>query len=260
MEESGASIKPQSKYLAWPLAMFSDRLAVQVAAACIFVSEENKKEAIKYYKVDPQKCFVVESGVNSSLFKPVGDEEKEKTRKDLGLDMLDKVVLNYGAVVERKNVHLLVDALPYLPALYKLILAGDGDPAYIETINEMIKKKNLADRVLRVGYIPYPQVPVAIQASDVFVLPSSWEGLPKVVIESLACGVPCLVSGFKLSEDVKGVYYLDDLDPKYIAKRIVEIVENIREVDVNKMVSLYSWDQKVLQIEQIYEFAKKNYL
>jgi glycosyltransferase involved in cell wall biosynthesis len=251
-EERDTVLKFTSKYLAWPLARFSDKLAVKVASACIFVSDKNKDEAVKYYKADPKKCFVVETGVNTELFTPIAGEEWEKSRTEAGLDTYDKVVVNHGVMSERKNVHLLVEALQYLPADYKLLLVGSGDLEYLGKINFSIEKYNLHDRVVRVGYTPYPTTPVAFQVADVFVLPSDWEGFPKVVMQSLACGVPVLASGFKAREDIKGLYYLENQEPETIARQIRQVVEYPQEVDRYLIAQKYSWKVKAEEVEGVY--------
>ena len=261
MEKQNKPITPISRYLVWPLTIFSDEHAIKAAAACIFVSEGNLKKAIEYYGADKRRCFFVESGVNPALFKTVGYEEVEKSRRDLGFDMDDKIILNHGIMSERKNIHLLVEALKFLPPQYKLLLVGSGDTSYMSKINEAISLNGVANRVVKVGYTPYPQTPIAYQISNIFVLPSSWEGLPKVVMQGLSCGIPCLVSGFRLSETIQGLYYLKSLDPKYIARSIYAIVEgNYTSVDTKKVALLYSWDMRAKEIEKVYEFAKKNYL
>ena len=261
MEEQNKPITPLARYLVWPLSIFSDKHAVRSAAACIFVSEGNLKKAVEYYGADPKRCFFIESGVNPNLFKKTTNEEIEKSRLELGFDHEDRIILNHGVMSERKNVHLLIEALKFLPKYYKLLLVGSGDIAYAGKINEAIAISGLANRVIKVGYTPYPQTPIAYQVSDIFVLPSSWEGLPKVVMQGLSCSVPCLVSGFKLSEEIKGLYYLENLDPEYIAKYIYAIVEgNSVSVDSDKVALMYSWDARAREIEKVYEFAKKNYL
>ena len=161
---------------------------------------------------------------------------------------------------ERKNIAVLIESLTFLPNEYKLLLVGPGDPVYIEKLNEIIKAKKLEDRVIKVGYTPYPQVPIAYQVSDVFCLPSSWEGLPKAVMQGLACGIPCVVSGFKLSEEINGLYYLDDLEPSHLAEKLKLVVESKPSVDINKVVVFYSWERRAHEIDKIYEFAIKNYL
>ena len=105
LQSKGSPIKWYSKTIVWPIAKLSDKWAVQVADACIFVSQDNKDQAIKYYSADSAKCFVVESAVNTQVFKPINREEFEKTRRELNLDPLDKVVLNAGVMLERKNIH-----------------------------------------------------------------------------------------------------------------------------------------------------------
>lgn len=253
LEENNSGIKFISRYLDWPLAELSDKWAVKVADACIFVSEETKQQAIAYYHADPEKCYVVESGVNVHTFKKVGQEEFEKTRRDLGLDTLDKVILYQGAIIERKNVHLIIEVLLHLPLEYKLLIVGSGEPSYVGKINEMIKESSLQDRVIMVGYTPYPMAHVSFQASDIFVLPSSFEGFPKVVTQSLACEVPALVSGFKAKEPVRGLYYLENTDPQYIAERIREIVEKPVGVDIDYIYRNFSWEVKANQIEATYQ-------
>ncbi|EKD99754.1 MAG: glycosyl transferase group 1 [uncultured bacterium] len=252
-KDKDIDIKPVSKYLDWPLAKLSDKLAVKVASACIFAGQDNLEDAINYYKADRSKCFLVESGVNTGMFKPIGQEEFEKTRRDLNLDLYDKVVLNNGAMVERKNIHLLVEALKFLPKEYKLMLVGPGDVLYLQKITDSIEVSKLKDRVIRVGYTPYKEIPVAFQAANIFVLPSGFEGFPKVVTQSLACGVPALVSGFKAKDPIKGLYYLEKLEPEYIAQRIREIVEGPREVDVGYIHEKFSWDMRARQLEVVYQ-------
>ncbi len=258
--ETGADIKTFSKNISWPMEIFSNKLSLRVSAANIFVSEENKNDAIKYYQADPRRCFVVETGVNPALFKPIGGEEREKSRKDLGLDIYDKIILNHGVMSDRKNIIALVDALSFLPHEYKLLLVGSGSSEYLAKVDEEIKAKNLGDRVTKTGYTPYPQIPIACQVSDVFCLPSSWEGLPKAVMEALACGLPCIVSGFKLSGPLDGLFYLDNVDPQHIAEKIKFVVESKPQVDINKVAVLYSWERRAQEVDKIYEFATKNYL
>ena len=261
MLKANKPISALAKTLVWPLSVFSDKNAVKSAAACIFVSQENMKKAIELYGADPKRCFVVESGVNCSLFKPVDQEEKEKSKRDIGFDSVDKVILNHGVMSERKNIHVLVEALKFLPRNYKLLLVGPIDTNYVAKLDDTIKVNGLAERVIKVGYTPYPQTPIAYQVSDIFVLPSAWEGLPKAVTQGLACGVPCLVSGFKLSVDIRGLYYLDSISPEYIANYILHIVEETPgDVDIAKVALNYSWERRVKEIEVVYEFAKKNYL
>jgi glycosyltransferase involved in cell wall biosynthesis len=253
-------VTPQSKYISWPLQVKSDKLAVKVASACIFVSTGTRDEAIKYYGADPRRCFVVETGVNTHLFAPAAQQEREKSRKELGLDIFDKVVLNLGMMVERKNIHLLVEAFAKLPPVYKLVLVGGWDSTYQQKVAETISRLGIEDRIIKIGYTPYPLNPIAHQISDIFVLPSTFEGTPKVVMQSLACGVPALVSGFKLQEEIAGLHYLENTEPATITQKILEIVEAQEKVDTQTIFLKYSWDEKIKEIDRVYDFAQKNHI
>ncbi len=256
LKEKGAQISPVSTYLSWPLARLSDRWAVQVADACIFVSTDNLEEAVKYYKADRSKCFIVESGVNPEKFCSVDGDEKEKTRKELRINVDDKVILYSGVFSERKGVHLVVEALKYLPRDYKLLLVGSGDSRYQVKLDTLIEENHLESRIINSGYTPYPHTHIVFQIADIFVLASSFEGLPKVVLQSLACRVPALASGFKLKEEINGLHYINNLNAEEIARQIKEIVEAPRDVDMYKMQKLYSWEQKAREVEGIYKFVR----
>ena len=260
LQKHKMDIKEISLKLDWPLAEKSDRWALQTADAFIFVSEELKQDAIEHYNADPNKCFVVETGVNGSLFRPIGPDESNKTRGELGLENFDKVILNVGAITERKNIHLLVEALSLLPQDYKLLLMGTGDPEYQERINEIIAKKHLSERIVRIGYTPYPQVPIAYQAADLFCLPSSFEGLPKVALEALACGTQVLGSAFNLEDGIEGIEYINELTAQGLANQIQDMVEHPRNVDVQKVVLTYSWDNKAEKIDKVYDYVKQTFL
>lgn len=259
LEENESEIKNISKYISWPLAEYADRLAIKVAAACIFVSKELREEAIKHYGADPKKCFVVETGVNTNLFKPINPEEKAKARIEIKLQPQDKLIVNVGALVERKNIHLLIEALPYLPKNYKLMLVGEGEDAYSGKLIALAMEKEVKERVIRAAYTPYPQIPIAYQEADLFVLPSSFEGLPKVVMESLACGTQVLAAGFNLEEEVSGMEYLEKLDSKILAEKIKEMIQNPRIVDRYKIINSYSWDKKAEEVENIYHHVQETY-
>jgi glycosyltransferase involved in cell wall biosynthesis len=253
LKKNGTNVAFISQYISWPFAERSDRWAVAAASACVFVSGDIRKDAIKYYGADPKKCFVVETGVNTTLFSAVGPEEKLKTRRDLGIFPTDKVILNHGVMLERKNIHMLIESLEFLPAEYKLLLVGPTtNPEYGLRLKEITDSKKLEHRVIRVGYTPYPQVPIAFQAADVFVLPSAWEGLPKVVMQSLACRVPVLASGFKAKHEISGLLYLDELTPENIAEQIKHVVATKPIVDINSVQSLYSWNVMARKVDQVY--------
>lgn len=246
-------IKWFSEKIAWPLGVMSDKWALESSDLCLFVSQNLLEEAVKFYGADRNKCIVVENGVNTELFKKVNSIERDRTRKELGYDVFDFVIINYGNMVARKNITKLVSALPYLPLNFKLLLIGSGSSKYMEEIDKIIIDNLLGSRVKKISYTPYNELPIPIQCSDLFVLPSDFEGLPKVVLEALSCEIPTLVSGFKFIEPMKGVTYIEDKDPKKIAEQILEISKNPEKIDIDNFRLKFSWKTKMAVVSNLYQ-------
>lgn len=252
LKRENKKIKWFSEKIAWPLGILSDKWALETSDLCIFVSQNLLDEAVKFYGADLSKCLVLENGVNTELYKRVTTMEKDKTRHELGYDLLDYVIINYGNMVARKNIVNLVEAVSHLPINYKLLLIGSGPKDYMDQIDKVIIDNLLASRVKKVPYIPYPELPIPIQASDLFVLPSDFEGLPKVVLECLSCEIPTLVSGFKFSTPLNGVFYIDNKDPKALAEQIIKISKQKVEIDIDSFRTKFSWKSKMAVLSNLY--------
>ncbi|QQN56446.1 glycosyltransferase [Anaerococcus obesiensis] len=79
-----------------------------------------------------------------------------------------------------------------------LLIIGDGELK--EEINTKIKDLNLKGKVYMMG--SREDVDNILQAVDVFLFPSFWEGLPVAVVEAEASGLPCILSE-SVTEEVK---------------------------------------------------------
>lgn len=258
LKKEGKKINPVSEKIFYPLGVLSDKWALSCSDACIFVSQNLLDEAVRYYNADSKKCFVIENGVNTELFKRVSDIERSKTRQDLGFDELDKVVINYGKMVERKNILNIIQAIKLLPLNYKLILIGDGPSEYQTLISNEIANLGLSRRIRKYGYADYRQIAVPLQAADVFVLPSDFEGLPKVILESISSEVPAIYSGFDFKEPLSGAIKLLDKSPEEIARKIVEVTSDPPKIEIEKFRVTFSWSTKISKYEEVYnQFSRK---
>lgn len=95
-----------------------------------------------------------------------------------------------GRLHRQKGFDRLIEALPLLnhSGDWRLQILGDGKEK--ENLQSLIAKNNLESRVELMGLLENPWPHYA--AADVFLLPSRWEGLPNVVLESLALGTPAI--------------------------------------------------------------------
>ena len=101
---------------------------------------------------------------------------------------------------QKGHIHLITAAsavLPELPNLH-LVLAGDGP--LLEDVRAQVVAAGLSDRVHFLG--TRRDVPALLAASDSFVLPSLWEGLPLALVEAMAGDLPVIATKVSGTEQV----------------------------------------------------------
>lgn len=100
-------------------------------------------------------------------------------------------LVSVGRLTAQKNFPMLLRAMSMLPAdRFHLTIVGDGEmrPA----LEAQIAETGLGDRVVLTGFVN--DVAAALQAADVFVLTSAWEGFGHVIIEAMAAGLPVVAT------------------------------------------------------------------
>lgn len=126
----------------------------------------------------------------------------------------DDIVLLFMGVLDRnfKGLDVFLKTIEKLPVNYKGIIVGDG--LLLKEYKELASKLGIYERVFFTGYIDSPQMKKEIMDhSDIFILSSRREGLPRVVIEAMSNGLPCIctnVSGVKELISSSMIYPVDD--------------------------------------------------
>ena len=118
---------------------------------------------------------------------------REQERKLLGLEA-NKVICHVGRFTAQKNHTFLIDVFETIykqDPSYRLLLVGEGE--LLENIKNKVESRGLTGKVIFTGLVE--DVSRKLQASDIFVLPSKFEGLCLAAIEAQAVGVPCVFSG-----------------------------------------------------------------
>lgn len=234
----------------WALHRLSDSVGCQVADAVICCSESIRQEVIQFYSADPGKLHVVPNGVNVERFHPKGPN----IRDDYSLTGDDRVVLYVGGITPRKNLSDLILSLPYLEQKFKLIIIGRGAETYRSKLDAVIREKRLVERVVWAGYVPYPELPDYYRSADVLVLPSRYEGFPKVILEALACGLPVICSkGFTGDDEIgRHITFLNVVSAEEIANAVRSVVGAGRQVDVCRIQEVYDWTRVAQAVQDIY--------
>jgi len=133
------------------------------------------------------RIVVVPNGVRPVA--PQGPEERARRRAALGVTEDQVLVVGAGRLTRQKNFARLVEALALLGAGapdWRCVIAGDGELR--ADLEARIAAAGLAGRVRLPGLVD--DLPGLLAAADVFCLPSLFEGLPLVLLEAMAAGLP----------------------------------------------------------------------
>ena len=134
---------------------------------------------------------IVKNAVNTEKYR-LDILTRKKVREELGVQDNQLVIGHVGRFNEVKNHRFLVEVfkevLKQKDAI--LLLVGKGDLE--EEIKKTVEASGIKDRVIFAGL--RNDVDSLLQAMDVFVFPSLYEGLPMSLVEAQASGLPCVIS------------------------------------------------------------------
>jgi glycosyltransferase involved in cell wall biosynthesis len=159
----------------------------------VAISDEIR-DALLGEGVTPQRIRFIPNGIDVDRFRPVSADERRELRRRLGLP-LDAVLLNFtGRFSSAKGLMLLANLWKELVAQGRpvhLVLVGGGEQSFDTCEAELrafVAKHGLSGTVTFTGTVA--NVSDYLQASDLFVFPSEYEGLPLALLEAMACGLP----------------------------------------------------------------------
>ena len=129
-------------------------------------------------------------GMQSDFILPVGVETKRFT-PPLVRPSTVPTVLFAGTVIERKGARLVVDVAREVPEA-RFLIVGAARAGFDEVVREHIREFSLTN-VEMLGPQSQGRMVEIMHRSDIFLLPSRLEGIPKVTLEAAATGLPCIV-------------------------------------------------------------------
>jgi glycosyltransferase involved in cell wall biosynthesis len=159
----------------------------------VAISEEIR-DALVNEGVPPERIRCIPNGIDVARFHPVTPAERRVLRRKLGLP-LDAVVVNFtGRFSAAKGLMMLAGLWKQIVAEGRpvhLVLVGDGEQSFDTCeaeLRDFMAANGLGQTVTFTGMVG--NVAEYLQASDLFVFPSEYEGLPLALLEAMACGLP----------------------------------------------------------------------
>lgn len=224
----------------WPRRMM--QWAARRAAASIGVSKA-LADAMAEWDIGREKLHVMRNGVDLERFRPLPQDE---ARARLGLQGRPLLV-SVGNLVPLKGHDLTIAAFArVLPEYPEAQLALVGAGAERERLEAQVRALGLQGSVVFAGSVENAELPDWFSAADLSILSSSREGLPNVLLESMACGAPVVatrVGGTReVVTDAVAGRLVERRDAEHIAAAIKDVLQARPSRDrVRDCASQFSW-------------------
>lgn len=207
------------------------RYKVDRSEFIVTCTARNKKYLVDEYGLPPTKLHHIYHGVDTEEFRPASTADTAADRTHL---------LAIGRLVEYKGFDNVVGASAELRDRgfgFECTIVGDG-PQY-DSLVEQVREHNLEETVSLPGYLPHEEVRELYSEATVFVFAGAADeghyGLPNVLVEAAAMGVPIVTTGLpavpELVTDGTSGLVLADSDPGTIADAVERVLvdDDLRE-------------------------------
>ncbi len=220
----------------------SEEMAMRYADRIIFV---NRFQMKKYPLQILQKSVYIPNGVETAH-----PTVTTNLTDSIGLSKY-KYILSVGRLVPEKGFDVLIQAFERLETDFRLVIVGE-DPSGGRFRKEL-QKKVQTDRIIFTGALFDEYLSEIYTHASLFLLPSTHEGFPLVLLEAMSYGLDVLVSDIPAThlvtleeEDYFSCGDADSLSAKLEAK-----LQNIRHRKYN--LSEYDWQHIASQVRTIYK-------
>lgn len=228
---------------------FMEVIAALCTDALILMNKNDYTLAKKCLPIKNKKLHLLNNGVDTNKF-------KRKTYDDSKTNIIKIVMV--GRLCEQKNPELLLEAFSKLGNQFELYFIGDGPLR--NHLEKNILTKKISERVTLCGWIE--NATEKLEAFDLFILPSRWEGMPLALLEAMASGLPVITSDIPankfLIDNTNGLLFRDN-DVNDLKNKIIELAENsekrkhISEDAYNKVHANFSLTSRIKYLKEIYE-------
>lgn len=188
----------------------------------IAISNHTRQTLIERYHQRPAKIQTIHLSYNQALFTGKKIKSAEK--------LPEKYFYYPAASWPHKNHKALIRAFSKFLLKhpdYYLLLSGISKHGGAE-IDEAIESHNINERVIRLGYIDYSQLPALYQNATAMIFPSLFEGFGIPILEAMASSCPVAASNTTSIPEIAGdaALYFDPSDDDAIADKMLALAED----------------------------------
>jgi len=210
--------------------LFAGNVAGRLVHAFVAVSDETAAVARRRHEVPTKRLSVIDNGIDLSRFHP--DElARTRIRQELGIASDACVIGTVARIAPEKNhARLLRAVAPLLGAHTRLVIAGDGP--LLADVRAQTVELGIADHAHLLGV--RQDAAAVLNAFDIFAMSSNTEGLPLVVLEAMASGLPIVstsVGGIpNVVEEGQTGFLVPASDEAALSERLASLVQDPYEI------------------------------
>ena len=187
------------------------------------VSQKASETMLKSKTASANKLLVIYNGIDLNKFIFQDKKARKEIRKELNLKKDDKVLISIGRLFKAKGYPYLIEAIKILKSKYpdiKLLIIGEGEEK--NKLETQTRELNLEKNIFFLGR--KENVSNCLNASDIFVLASLWEGFGLAIVEAMACGLPVITTNVggipEIIQDKISGLLVDPKDSEILAQKI----------------------------------------
>lgn len=242
--------------LGWILYYPIEKIMAKFTDVTININKEDYE--ITKEKLKPKKCYLLNGvGLDLDKYKKLSSKEIQEKRKEFGLKDKDFVVLMIAEINKNKNHIQLINAMDILKDKYpniKVLCIGDG--TLKESLEKQIILRNLQNNIFMLGY--RLDVNKLINISDIGILLSRREGLPRNIMEFMACGRKVIATDIRGCRDLicdETIGTLVNVDDYESTAKAIEkyYILNDKSFEVSEEIRKYDIDSINSELLKIYE-------
>jgi glycosyltransferase involved in cell wall biosynthesis len=195
----------------------------------ITTTEYVKNDLVRFrYAKKNQPIDLAPSGV-TNIFKPLSFHNKEFLKKiKLKYNLPDSYLLFAGRLNARKNIENLIESLHFLNDKNICLVIVGKKNRKVSQLTQYISNKEITSKIYFTDSVSDDELSIIYAMAKIFCFPSFAEGFGLPPLEAMASGIPVIVSNTTSMPEVcgKAALYADPHDPKSIAEKINELLEN----------------------------------
>ena len=229
--------------------------AAKKADVIIAISEQTKKDIVKFLKVEASKIKVVYQGCHADFKKEYSEEEKATVLAKYQIP--ESFILNVGTIEARKNILSAVKAIQNIDT--HLVIVG-GKTNYTKQVIQYIKTHQMEDKVSFLKGLTTKELAILYQSAQIFIYPSLFEGFGIPIIEALYSKTPVITSKKGCFSEAGGPHsvYVTPTDSREIAFHIRQLLsdKNLRNSITEKgfeYAQRFNDDVIAKEVHQIYQ-------